>query len=284
MGERKVIEQLQARATSDGAGVKLLRVFGGGNLERFDPFLMLDEFGSEEPSDYIAGFPPHPHRGFETVTYMLTGKMEHGDHLGNVGLLDDGGVQWMTAGHGIIHSEMPKQTEGRMHGFQLWLNLPAAKKMQPARYQDIPAADVVAIDFEGGRGKAIAGRTQIGEYSVEGLIQAPDTEALFLDLCLDAGADIEINLPEDNTTLVYNYQGDALIGSDATVGKAQTLSRLSKGEKLRLRNPGTEEIRFLLLAGKALGEPIVQHGPFVMNSSEEIYQAIDDYQNGRLTA
>lgn len=281
---KKVIEQIKARPASDGAGVKLLRVFGGARPERFDPFLMLDEFGSEEASDYIGGFPPHPHRGFETVTYMLQGKMEHQDHMGNVGLLNDSDVQWMTAGSGIIHSEMPKQTEGKMRGFQLWVNLPAAKKMKPAHYQDVPGNNIPLINFDFGSVKAIAGQTEIAGQSVGGYFSVPDTEVLYLDVHLKPQQEVRIPVQAGFTTLVYVYEGKAALGEAATVTPAQTIARLENDGELLLRNNEAAEARLLVLAGKPLKEPIAQYGPFVMNTPEEIDQAINDYQNGRLTA
>jgi redox-sensitive bicupin YhaK (pirin superfamily) len=290
---KKVIEQLRARPTSDGAGVKLLRVFGGPGPERFDPFLMLDEFGSEEASDYIGGFPPHPHRGFETVTYMLQGKMEHQDHMGNVGLLEDGGVQWMTTGKGIIHSEMPKQTEGKMRGFQLWVNLPAANKLKPAHYDDVSGEKIPQHSFAFGAVKVIAGKTHIEGQALQGYFNVPDTEVLYLDIHLAAGQSVNIPVGKGFNTLVYFYDGGGTIGSEAvakdavvdgdTPSPAQTLSRLTGEGDLHIKNTEDSEARLLVLAGKPLNEPIVQHGPFVMNTREEIDQAITDYQKGVLT-
>jgi len=284
MNTRKVVEQLRARPASDGAGVKLLRVFSGPGPERFDPFLMLDEFGSEEASDYIAGFPPHPHRGFETITYMLQGKMEHRDHMGNVGLLNDGDVQWMTAGKGVIHSEMPKQTEGKMRGFQLWLNLPSHSKMQPAHYADIAADNIPEYELQGLRIKAIAGALDVDGEAIKGYFDVPDTEALYLDLHLDPGRELSVALPEQQNVLVYVYEGEVVIGADATPARAQTISRLDRGERVQLANKASDkQARVLLLAGTPLKEPIVQYGPFVMNTTAEIEQAMSDYRAGTLT-
>ncbi len=281
---RKVIEQIRGRPASDGAGVKLTRVFSNPRVERFDPFLMLDEFGSEEASDYIAGFPPHPHRGFETVTYMLQGKMEHQDHMGNVGLLNDSDVQWMTAGSGIIHSEMPKQTEGKMRGFQLWVNLPAKRKMAPAHYQDVSGDKMPVYDFDFAKVKVIAGATLVNAREVSGYFDVVDTEVLYLDIELHTSDTLDINLNADHNAMVYVYDGEVLVGDSAVVTSAQTLARLSEEGNLQLKNAGKQVSRLLVLAGKPLKEPIVQHGPFVMNSREEIEQAIVDYQNGVLTA
>lgn len=283
MSQLQVQEQMVARRASDGDGVKLLRVFGGPNLQRFDPFLMLDEFGSEEAADYIGGFPPHPHRGFETVTYMLQGKMEHRDHIGNVGLLEDGGVQWMTAGKGIIHSEMPKQTEGRMHGFQLWVNLPAERKMIPAQYQDIAADDIPFQQFDGFSVKAIAGQTTVNDIALQGFFSIEDTEVIYLDISLAPQQSVRTPKSDDFNAMVYCYEGDISIGKDAIGNKAKTLSLLSGAGEIVVQNNTTTTARFLLLAGKPLNQPIAQYGPFVMNDQQQIDQAIRDYQNGVLT-
>lgn len=281
---RKVIEQVKARPASDGAGVKLLRVFGGAHPERFDPFLMLDEFGSNEAADYIGGFPPHPHRGFETVTYMLQGKMEHQDHMGNVGLLNDSDVQWMTAGAGIIHSEMPKQTEGKMRGFQLWVNLPAARKMTPAHYADVPGHKMPFEQFDFGAVKTIAGSTEIAGQKLQGYFSVPDTDVLYLDIHVKPQQKIVVPVAHELNALVYVYEGKVSLGEAATAAHAQTLSRFAEEGEILIHNSDNEEARLLVLAGKPLKEPIVQYGPFVMNTREEIDQAIDDYQHGRLTA
>lgn len=281
---RKVIEQVRARPASDGDGVKLLRVFGGARPERFDPFLMLDEFGSDEAADYIGGFPPHPHRGFETVTYMLQGKMEHQDHMGNVGLLNDSDVQWMTAGGGIIHSEMPKQTEGKMRGFQLWVNLPAARKMTPAHYADVPGHQMPFEKFDFGAVKAIAGSTEIAGQTLKGYFSVPDTDVLYLDMHIQPRQKIAVPMAPELNALIYVYEGKVSLGEAATAAPAQTLSRFVEEGEIVIHNNDNEEARLLVLAGKPLKEPIVQYGPFVMNTREEIDQAIDDYQHGRLTA
>lgn len=282
--QRRVIEQRQARPAADGDGVKLLRVFGGQSPERFDPFLLMDEFGSDEAADYIGGFPAHPHRGFETISYMLQGKMEHQDHMGNVGLLKDGDVQWMTAGRGVIHSEMPQQTEGKMRGFQVWLNLPSTKKMSPPRYQDVPASDLPHYRIDGAGIIAISGNASIGEQGLKGFFDVPDTDAIYLDIHLEAQADIALDIPAGYTTLLYQYEGQAQIGGNAVPSSPSTLSRFDDEGALRLKNSDDEEARFILLAGQAIKEPIAQHGPFVMNTSEEINQAMDDYRAGLLTA
>ncbi|MEZ5489424.1 MAG: pirin family protein [Gammaproteobacteria bacterium] len=280
---RQVEEVIQASPASDGDGVKLLRVFGGQNLARFDPFLMLDEFGSYEPRDYIGGFPPHPHRGFETVTYMLEGKMEHRDHMDNVGLLDAGDVQWMKAGAGVIHSEMPRQEEGRMRGFQLWLNLPAAEKMTPATYSDIPAAEIPAYMLDGVTIKAIAGSVSVNGHEIRGFVRDRSTDPTYLDIAADGpGADLHVAVPDGHTVLVYVYEGRAAIGERQTGISAQQLARLSGAGAVQLHMDA--ESRALLIAGKPIGEPVVHYGPFVMNSREEIEQAISDYNSGRLVS
>ncbi|MDZ7923666.1 MAG: pirin family protein [Marinagarivorans sp.] len=283
MAARAITEIIQARATSDGDGVRLLRVFGGRGLERFDPFLMLDEFGSLEAADYIGGFPPHPHRGFETVTFMLEGKMEHRDHLGNVGLLSDGGVQWMTAAKGIIHSEMPKQTEGRMRGFQLWLNLPAAEKLKPAHYLDVDAKDIPRYAFEGVEIKAIAGNTTVNGAAITGRFTDVITQPIFLDLAIRAGAEIVIPTALNATALVYVYEGAITVADAVAPIKSQQMARFGEGGELRFRNSTTAPARCIVLMAKPLGEPIVQYGPFVMNTAAEIEQALEDYKLGRLT-
>lgn len=280
---RYIVEQIPAQAAMDGDGVNLLRVFGGARAERFDPFLLMDEFGSEEANDYIGGFPAHPHRGFETITYMLQGKMEHRDHLGNVGLLSDNGVQWMTAGKGVIHSEMPKQTQGKMRGFQVWLNLPARNKFKPASYEDVGPEAIPQFEVEGSQVKALAGEVMISGQTITGYFQVPDTEAIYLDLHIPAGKTLNLDLPENHNTLFYVYEGQVTAGDANTPTRSQVFSRTSGKGELVLHNANGEEAKIILLAGIPLEEKIVQHGPFVMNSIDEINQAIVDYQNGTLT-
>lgn len=281
---RSIARIIESIPTSDGAGVKLRRSIGSSQFARLDPFLMLDEFYSDNPDDYLAGFPAHPHRGFETVTYMLDGHMEHQDHLGNVGNLAPGSVQWMTAGRGVIHSEMPKQKDGRMRGFQLWINLPAAEKMRPAAYRDIPAEAVPYRTFDGGSVKVIAGRLHLDGDTVDGPVNAEgqglSTDPLYLDLRLDAGQSLSLPLEHDYSAFVYLYEGDALVGDKQIPHRAAGV--LTEGDSISLK-AGRQGARLLLLAGKPLGEPIVQHGPFVMNTREEIEQAMWDYRDGRLT-
>ena len=283
MTNRKLTRIIESMATSDGAGVKLRRSLGSNPHSRLDPFLMLDEFYSDNPDDYIAGFPPHPHRGFETVTYMLDGRMEHRDHLGNTGDLGPGSVQWMTAGRGVIHSEMPKQSEGRMRGFQLWLNLPSAEKMKPAEYRDIPAADIAELDFEGGSARVIAGTLSLSGELITGPVNGPDapinTDPLYADLRLSAGSEVEIPVKADYSVLAYLYDGQAVI--DGRELPHRSAGVLTDGDRVVVR-AGDEGAGLLLLAGKPIGEPVAQYGPFVMNTREEIEQAIADYRDGRL--
>lgn len=283
MSERKPVEMIRAQSASDGDGVKLLRVFGGAGPQRFDPFLMLDEFGSNEASDYIGGFPPHPHRGFETITYMLQGKMEHRDHLGNVGLLNDGDVQWMTAAGGIIHSEMPQQTEGRMRGFQLWLNLPAAKKMASAEYQDVSAERIPVYELPGQHIKAIAGTADVEGQTVAGYFDRPDTCPLFWDVALNGGQTFELPVSDGYCAMVYVYEGELHV-SDNRITARHLVRFNEQGDTLRVTNNGTGVCQFIVLLGKPLGEPIVQYGPFVMNTQAEVEQAIKDYRAGSLTS
>ena len=282
MASKTVEEIIVARPSSDGDGVKLLRVFGGmGDPARFDPFLMMDEFGSYEASDYIGGFPPHPHRGFETVTYMLEGHMEHQDHMGNVGDLKNGDVQWMTAGAGIIHSEMPKQTEGRMRGFQVWLNLPAHSKMQPPAYQDIASERIPVRALPGLQLKMIAGQAVVDGQALSGLVDRPDTRPVYFDLVLEqAGQEHVIELAPESTTLVYVYEGEVRLGAARTSVSRGKLARLSRAGSLLHLQAGSADTRVVLLSGAPLKEPIAQYGPFVMNTREEIEQALDDYRKG----
>jgi quercetin 2,3-dioxygenase len=286
MTPRTLQQVMPAMETSDGAGVKLRRSIGQSPQARLDPFLMLDEFGTDNPQDYISGFPAHPHRGFETVTYMLDGHMLHEDHLGNRGDLKSGDVQWMTAGRGIIHSEMPQQLEGRMRGFQLWINLPAREKMKPAGYRDIPAASIPETVLSGGgSAKVIAGTLRLGERDIAGPMQGLSTEPVYFDVRLEAGGVFEQSLPAGHNAFLYVYEGDAAVGP---AGAARALPRrsagiLSAGDSVRVAAAG-EGARFILLAAKPLREPVVQYGPFVMNTREEIEQAVRDYQASRLTA
>jgi len=284
-GTRTLQRRIEAHATSDGAGVRLRRSLGSSQFARLDPFLMLDEFSSFDPNDYIAGFPAHPHRGFETVTYLIDGHMLHEDHLGNRGDLKSGAVQWMTAGRGIIHSEMPQQEKGRMRGFQLWLNLPAREKLKPAGYRDIDPSEIPEVELPGGgRAKVIAGTLVVDGQPVPGPIQGLSTEPLYVDVELPAGAAFTQPVPKDHNAFVYVFEGSAGAGPAGAEEPlaTHTAGVLATGDRIEM-SAGPEGARFLLLAGKPIGEPIVQYGPFVMNTREEIEQAIRDYQSGQLT-
>ncbi len=284
MSARILQQIIPSIATSDGAGVRLRRSIGQSQTLRVDPFLMLDEFSSINADDYIAGFPNHPHRGFETVTYILDGHMLHEDHLGNRGDLKSGGAQWMTAGRGIIHSEMPQQVSGRMRGFQLWVNLPAKEKMKPAGYQDVQAEEIPVFKLaDGGYVKVISGTANFDEQDIKGPIQGISADVLMLDIHLPAGAYFEQVLPDGHNAFIYTFEGDLLVGPEDNQRPLATQSAgvLSNGDALALK-AGEQGAAFLLLVGRPLKEPIVQYGPFVMNTREEIEQAIWDYNNGRL--
>jgi redox-sensitive bicupin YhaK (pirin superfamily) len=279
MTERVLQSVIQAIPASDGAGVKLLRSLGQSPTARLDPFLMLDCFSSEEASDYIAGFPEHPHRGFETVTYMLDGHMRHQDHLGNIGELKSGGAQWMTCGRGIIHSEMPQQDSGRMRGFQLWINLAAREKMKPASYRDLQADQIPTVAMDnGGVVRVIAGQATVDGQVITGPIDKITTQPIFIDVRLPAGASFRQTLPAGHNAFVYPFEGKVTIAG-ALLAEHQA-GVLSAGDHVVVQTLAAA--RFLLLAGKPLDEPIVQYGPFVMNTRSEIEQAIVDYQRGRL--
>lgn len=273
------VERLVAgQPTQDGAGVKLVRVLTQPLQRRLDPFLMLDNFGSDSADDYIGGFPDHPHRGFETVTYMLEGRMRHRDSAGNEGLLGPGGVQWMTAGRGVIHSEMPEQDHGRMEGFQLWLNLPAKDKMRAPAYRDIPSAEIPEAAAPGVRVRVIAGRA----LGVAGAMQREVTEPTFLDLHLDPGAAFEHPLPAAHNAFVYVYRGALEVAGTAVPRQRMAiLANAPAHDGVSLR-AGPEGARAILVAGAPLNEPIAQYGPFVMNSNEEIFQAVEDFRRGAL--
>ena len=276
------VERLVAgQATSDGDGVKLTRVLTQPLRRRLDPFLMLDAFGSDDAADYIGGFPDHPHRGFETVTYMIAGRMRHRDSHGGEGLLQNGGVQWMTAGSGLIHSELPEQESGRMEGFQLWLNLPAADKMGPPGYRDIAAGAIPVLELEGVSARIIAGES----HGVAGAVRKPVTEPLYLDLRFAPGAAFEQALPAGHNAFVYVYRGELAVAGDAarTTVPAQRMAVLANGagfDGVRLV-AGADGARALLVAGRPLDEPIAQYGPFVMNTQAELFQALEDYRAGR---
>ena len=281
---RRLQQIIPSVATSDGAGVSLRRSLGRAPEARVDPFLMLDEFSSDNPDDYIAGFPSHPHRGFETVTYMLDGHMLHEDHLGNRGDLLPGGAQWMTAGRGIIHSEMPQQESGRMRGFQLWINLPAAEKMKPASYCDIRPEQIPTAALPGGgEVRVIAGAIEVGGGEVAGPVQGITTEPLYMDVRLPAGGSLVQALTEGHSAFVYAYEGSLAIGPEAEARDllAQAAGVLGGEGEVTIRATDGPA-RFLLLAARPLREPVVQYGPFVMTTREEIEQALADYRSNRL--
>ena len=274
----RALRTLRGQATSDGAGVRLTRVIGGPTLPDLDPFLLLDEFGTDRPEDYIAGFPEHPHRGFETVTYMLDGRMRHRDNHGNEGLLTPGSVQWMTAGRGLVHSEMPEQQEGRMRGFQLWVNLPSKEKMAEPRYQEFPAESIPVVQpVEGVSVKVIAGI--VGD--AHGPISQPATDPLYLDIAIDAGRSWEYVLPEGHSAFAYIFEGETTIGEGDDVRKLGThdMAVLGGGDVFKVT--ASNDARLILVAGRPLREPVARYGPFVMNTKQEIMQAFVDFQEGR---
>jgi hypothetical protein len=278
---RTVERLVTGQATSDGDGVKLTRVLTQPLQRRLDPFLMLDAFGSDDATDYIGGFPDHPHRGFETVTYMIAGRMRHRDSAGNQGLLENGGVQWMTAGRGLIHSELPEQEEGRMEGFQLWLNLPAADKMGTPGYRDIPTGEIPELRLAGATVRVIAGES----HGVAGAVCKAHTEPLYLDMHLEPGATFEQAVPAGHNAFVYVYRGELEIdgGAARTNVPPQRMAVLANApdrDGVRVQ-AGAAGARALLIAGRPLNEPIAQYGPFVMNKQSEIFQAVEDFRAGK---
>lgn len=277
--QTRTVERLvEGVATSDGAGVSLTRVLTGKLQRRLDPYLMLDAFGSDDPADYIAGFPDHPHRGFETITYMLAGRMRHRDSAGHEGLLEDGGVQWMTAGRGVIHSEIPEQQDGVMEGFQLWLNLPAQHKMATPWYRDFARNDIPEyLTPDGVTVRVIAGESN----GMAGAVQREVTEPLYLDIHLPAGAAFSTAIPDTHNAFLYTYRGAAQVaGTQVAVQRMGILNNTAGADGLTVC--ANEPTRLILVAGKPLNEPIVQYGPFVMNTQEQIHQALDDFRGGRL--
>lgn len=277
---RTVVRKVRGQPTSDGAGVRMTRVMGTPILDHFDPFLLLDEFRSDDPNDYIAGFPDHPHRGFETVTYMLAGRMKHGDNQGNTGLLGPGSVQWMTAGRGIVHSEFPEQEEGLMWGFQLWVNLPASDKFTAPRYQDIQADGIPEAEL----GDGVSARVITGELGgVTGPVTDVATEPVYYDLHLEGGASYALPLPAGHNVFLYVYEGSISAGPDGS-GR-----RVRRGEMALLSHGSRVEVaaeyngaKLIVVGGRPLNEPIARYGPFVMNTAEEIHQAFADYRAGKL--
>ena len=283
MQRSRTVERLvRGRATSDGAGVRLTRVLTQDLQRRLDPYLMLDAFRNDKPEDYIGGFPDHPHRGFETVTYMIAGCMRHHDSAGNAGLLGPGGAQWMTAGSGLIHSELPEQQAGLMEGFQLWLNLPAKAKMIAPSYRDIPPSAIPEFTtVDGVRVRVIAGSSQ----GVAGAVQRPDTEPLVIDIHLPAGSRFEQALDPAHNAFTYTYRGCARIaGVEVPDQQMAILDNAGNGVLIEASSKAEGATRVLLVAGRPLHEPIAQYGPFVMNTAEQIEQTLRDYRDGKFEA
>ena len=279
MTTRHLKQLVTGQPTSDGAGVELVRVIGQPALMDLDPFLLLDAFRSDNPNDYIAGFPPHPHRGFETVTYLLNGRMRHQDNAGNEGVIEAGGIQWMTAGKGIVHSEMPEQEDGLLEGFQLWINLPASHKMSAPAYQEHDRAQIPLETGPGTEIRVITGTTSKG---TAGPVSQPLTEPLYFDVSLDAGTVFNEVLPETHNAFVYVIIGELRLEDES--GQVRAVARdqlaiLGPGDTIELGS-GDEAARFLLVAGKPLHEPVARGGPFVMNTDSEVRQAFNDYQSG----
>ena len=272
---RSVINIIDGVQTSDGAGVKLRRIIGSPNLNMLDPFLLFDEFGSDNPDDYIAGFPPHPHRGFETITYMLNGKFRHKDSAGNEGLLSDGSVQWMTAGSGVIHSEMPEKTDGLVRGFQLWLNLPKKLKMIDPSYSDIPSDKIPEVDIDNGRVRVIS-----GTYNNITGPGKPHTGVLYFDVELNQSESIEIPIDDFWNTFIYVYSGQACVG-DHNILQGQ-LAIFSQKGSLRFSSSASSVLQCIVVSGETINEPVARGGPFVMNTKAEVLQAFNDYQKGVL--
>lgn len=273
--ERRVVRKFPGMPTQDGAGVKLTRLVGTPQLPDLDPILMLDTFRSDNPNDYVAGFPEHPHRGFETVSYMIKGSIAHLDNHGGKGIVTDGGVQWMTAGRGVAHSEMPAQTNGQLFGFQLWLNLPAKEKMRDPWYADIPSSDIPVIDL----GQGNSAKLIVGEWNgVKGPGPERAIQPFVADVTVAANGEVAVPVAASHNSFIYVFEGDAKVG-EVTVPKGE-LAVLSPGDKTRVEG-GADGARFLVVAGKPLREPIAKYGPFVMNTADEIRKAIYDYQSGK---
>lgn len=274
---RTVTRIVHGDATADGAGVKLKRIIGGAELDMLDPFLMLDAFGSDQAQDYIGGFPPHPHRGFETVTYMLAGRMRHQDSAGNAGVIEAGGVQWMTAASGIIHSEMPEQEEGLLAGYQLWVNLPASEKMSAPRYQEMPAEAISSEHHDDGLTlKVIAGETRQGS---KGVIDNPFVDPLYLVVDAPAGSQLNEPVKHGHNAFIYLSKGQLKVANTARSIQAGELAIVSDGDALQL--VAEQDSSFIIVAGKPLNEPVAKGGPFVMNTQAEVEQAFADYRSGR---
>ena len=276
---REITQILKGVRSSDGDGVQLTRIIGSSELNLLDPFLLFDVFGSDKPQDYIGGFPPHPHRGFETMTYMLSGKMRHEDSAGNSGIIEPGGVQWMTAGKGIIHSEMPEQQQGLLSGFQLWVNLPASQKMTEPKYQERTDEEVPVEQLgENSHIKVIAGVTQEG---TQGVIDNTTILPIYWHVQLEENTVFEQSIPSLHSAFIYVIKGQLLVGENSKKLSTAELAVLSNAENLIIK--ATTESQFLVIAGKPLNEPVERAGPFVMNTKAELRQAFSDYETGRLT-
>jgi redox-sensitive bicupin YhaK (pirin superfamily) len=277
-GARRAAEIIEPQPVTEGAGVKLRRSIATRRLNYVDPFLLFDHFGSDDPRDYLPGFPMHPHRGIETVTYMLAGLVDHKDSIGNAGTIGAGDVQWMTSGGGILHEEMPKPKDGKMEGFQLWVNLPARLKMSRPRYQEIPAAAIPVVRrADGVTVKVVAGKAE----GVSGPVTEIAADPEYLDVTVPAGAEYVQAVPEGHAVLAYVFEGDGVFGGEG--GQRVPSPRMvvfGDGDRVQAKAAGKKPFRFLLLSGKPLGEPIARYGPFVMNTKEEIEQALEDLRKG----
>jgi len=275
---RKIADIIEPQPVVEGAGVRLRRSIATRRLNYVDPFLLFDHFGSDDPRDYLAGFPMHPHRGIETVTYMLAGLVDHKDSIGNAGTIGGGDVQWMTSGGGILHEEMPKPKDGKMEGFQLWVNLPARLKMSRPRYQEIPAAAIPVVR----RPDGVAVRVVAGEAEgVRGPVTQIAADPEYLDVTIPAGAEYVQAVPEGHAALAYVFEGDGVFGEEGgPVVPSPRMVVFGDGDRVRAKAAGKKPVRFLLLSGKPLGEPIARYGPFVMNTKEEIEQALEDLRKG----
>lgn len=270
---RELLNIINAQPTHDGDGVKIQRLAGLHLQQTLNPFLMIDEINSDDAADYIGGFPEHPHRGFETITYMKAGRMRHRDHMGNEGVIGAGDVQWMTAGAGVLHSEMPEQEQGLLHGFQIWLNLPAAKKMNPAAYQEIVSADIKEQRLPGGGiVRVIAGSVTINQHVLRGPLPETSTQPVFMDVQLAANETVELSFNEQNPALVYVYKGKTDLIDSRQLGFYQS------GKALQLKG-GSSGAELLVLSGRPIREPVEQYGPFVMNTRDEIRRALEDFHN-----
>ncbi len=274
---RELTETTSGIPASDGDGVSLRRIVGSPLLDMVDPFLLLDAFGSDRPDDYIGGFPDHPHRGFETVTYLLAGRMRHKDSAGHEGVIEPGGVQWMTAGRGIVHSEMPEQQDGLLAGFQLWVNLPAGDKMMAPEYQEFPASEIPVEKIAGGEIRVIAGRTGAGTV---GPVRKILTDPLYLDVRLHKGGRFQQGMAPDHNGFIYVIEGEVRVGRAGGVLGREMLGVLGPGDMVEA-TAGTDDSRFLMIAGRRLNEPVARGGPFVMNTRQEVEQAFQDFQSGK---